>query len=126
MRRTMLKGLSVILLAGVSAGFIVGFVSEPERAAAAATPAAKLTNAQNNAAINKALLIGTAATCTQTRPYHEQSCLRDNRRTGGGAPTARVISSARVISLGYPASAPVKTPLKAPVSKIAKLAGGTR
>ena len=124
MRRTMLKGLSVILLAGVSAGFIVGFVSEPERAAAAATPAAKLTNAQNNAAINKVLLIGTGATCTQTWPYYEQ--LRDNRRTGGGAPTARVISSARVISLGYSASAPVKTPLKAPVSKIAKLAGGTR
>ena len=122
MRRTMLKELSAILLAGVSAGFIVGFVSEPERAAAAATPAAKLTNAQNNAAINKAQLIAAATTCTQTW----QSCLRDNRRTGGGAPTARVISSARVISLSYPASAQVKTPVKAPVSKTAKLAGGTR
>ena len=79
MRTTMLKGLSAILLAGVSAGFIVGFVSEPERAAAAASPAAKLTNAQNNAAINKALLIAAAATCTQTWPYYERSCLRDNR-----------------------------------------------
>ena len=120
MRTTMLKGLSAILLAGVSAGFIVGFVSEPERAAAAASPAAKLTNAQNNAAINKALLIAAAATCTQTWPYYEQSCLRDNRWTGGGA------STARVISLSYPASTPVKTPVKAAVSKFAKLAGGTR
>ena len=112
----MLKGLSAILLAGVSAGFIVGFVTEPERAAAAATPTAKLSNAQNNAAINNALLVAATATCTQTWPYYEQSCLRDNRRTVGGAPTARVIS------LSYPAEAPVKTP----VSKVAKVAGGKR
>lgn len=115
----MLKGLSAILLAGVSAGFIVGFVTEPERAAAAATPAAKLSNAQNNVAINNALLVAATATCTQTWPYYEQSCLRDNRRNGG-APTARVIS------LSDPAQAPVKTPVKALVSKVAKLAGGTR
>ncbi len=111
----MLKGLSAILIAGVSAGFIVGFVSEPERAAAAATPVAKLSNTQNNAAINAALLVAATATCTQTWPYYEQSCLRDNRRTGG-TPTARVIS------LSYPAKAPVKVQ----VSKVAKLAGGTR
>jgi len=115
----MLKGLSAILIAGVSAGFLVGFVAEPERAVAAATPAAKLSNAQNNAAINDALVVAATATCTQTWPYYEQSCLRDNRRTGG-APTARVIS------LNEPAKAPVKTPDKAPVSKVAKLAGGTR
>ena len=110
----MLKGLSAILIAGVSAGFLVGFITDPERAAAAATPA-KLSNTQNNVAINNAV----TATCTQTWPYYEQSCLRDNRRTGG-APTARVIS------LNEPAKAPVKTPVKAPVSKVAKLAGGTR
>ena len=114
----MLKGLSAILIAGVSAGFLVGFITDPERAVAAATPA-KLSNTQNNAAINNALLVAATATCTRTWPYYEQSCLRDNRRTGE-APTARVIS------LNEPAKAPVKTPVKAPVSKVAKLAGGTR
>lgn len=112
----MLKGLSAILLAGVCAGFIVGFVSEPERAAAAATPAAKSRNEQNNAVINGALLVAATASCTQTWPYYEQSCLRDGRRTVGGAPTARVI----------PLSHPDKAAVKAPVSKVAKLAGGTR
>jgi hypothetical protein len=115
----MLKGLSAIVLAGVSAGFIVGFVSEPERAVAAATPGAKLSNAQSNGATAKALLIAATATCTQTWPYYEQSCLRDNRRSGE-APAARVIS------LNDPAKSAVKTPIKAPVSKVAKLAGGTR
>jgi hypothetical protein len=119
----MLKGLSAILLAGVSAGLIVGFVTEPERAVAAATPAAKPNAERNNAVVDRAVLVAVTATCAQTWPYYEQSCLRDNRRAGDAAPTARVIS------LSHPATAPVKAPVpsvKAPVSKVAKLAGGTR
>jgi hypothetical protein len=123
MRTKMLKGLSAILLAGVSAGFIVGFVTEPERAAAAATPAAKPHAERNSALVNRAVLVAATATCAQTWPYYEQSCLRDNRRAGDAGPAARVIS------LSHPATAPVKAqvpPVKAPVSKVAKLAGGTR
>jgi hypothetical protein len=111
----MLKGLSAILLAGVSAGFIVGFVSEPERAAAAVTPAAKPRSEQSNPVVSRAVLVAATATCTQTWPYYEQSCLRENRRTGG-APTARVI----------PLNQPAKAPVETPVSKVAKLAGGAR
>jgi hypothetical protein len=119
----MLKGLSAILLAGVSAGFIVGFVTEPERAVAAATPAAKPHAERNNAVVNRAVLVTPTAACAQTWPYYEQSCLRDSRRAGDAAPAARVIS------LSHSAAAPVKAPVapvKAPVSKVAKLAGGTR
>jgi hypothetical protein len=121
----MLKGLSAILLAGVSAGFIAGFVSEPERATAAVTSAAKPRDAQAGAVINKAVLVTTTATCTQTWPYYEQSCLHDTRRTAG-APAARVIS------LSHPADAPAKvpvSPVKATISKVAnKVAklGGAR
>jgi hypothetical protein len=115
----MLKGLSAILLAGVSAGFIVGFVTEPERAVAAATPAAKPQAERNDAVVNRAVLVAATATCAQTWPYYEQSCLRDKRRAGDAAPAARVISPS------HPVKAPVP-PVKAPVSKVAKLAGGTR
>jgi hypothetical protein len=116
----MLKGLSAILLAGVSASFIVGFIAEPERAVAAATPAAKPQAERNNGMVNRAVPVAATAACAQTWPYYEQSCLRDNRRAGDAAP--------RVISLSHPA-APVKAPVppvKATVSKVAKLAGGTR
>jgi hypothetical protein len=119
----MLKGLSAIALAGVSAGLIVGFVTEPERAVAAATSTAKPQAERNNVVINRAVLIAATASCAQTWPYYEQSCLRDSRRAGDAAPAARVIS------LSHPAAAPVKAPVppvKAPVSKVAKLAGGTR
>jgi hypothetical protein len=121
MRTKMLKGLSAILLAGVSAGFIVGFVTEPERAAAAATPAAKPHAERNGAVVNRAVLVAATGTCAQTWRYYEQSCLRDNRRDAAPA--------ARVISLSHPTTATVKAPVppvKAPVSKVAKLAGGTR
>lgn len=100
----MLKGLSAILAAAVSASIIVGFVPEPEPAAAAAT--------LRPTAINSAPVVVTTSACTQTWPYYEQSCLRDGRQVGRGAPTARVI--------------PSSNPVKAPVSKIAKLAGGSR
>jgi hypothetical protein len=119
----MLKGLSAILLAGVSAGFIVGFVTEPERAAAAATPATKPRNEQTNPVVQRAVLVAATTACTQTWPYYEQSCLRDDRRAGDAAPAARVIS------FSHPAKAPVKppvSPVKTQVSKVAKLAGGTR
>jgi hypothetical protein len=117
----MLKGLSAILLAGVSAGLIVGFVAEPKRAVAAATPAAKPQAQRNNALVTRAVPVVATAACAQTWPYYEQSCLRDNRRDAAPA--------ARVISLSHPTTATVKAPVppvKAPVSKVAKLAGGTR
>ena len=119
----MLKGLSAILLAGVSAGLIVGFVAEPKRAVAAATPAAKPQAQRNNARVTRAVPVVATAACAQTWPYYEQSCLRDNRRAGDAAPAARVIS------LSHPTTATVKAPVppvKARASKVAKLAGGTR
>jgi hypothetical protein len=112
MRIEMLKGLSAILAAAVCAGVIIGFVPQPESAAAAATPRAIPRNEQSNVAINSAPVVATASACTQTWPYYEQSCLRDLRQVGRAAPTARII--------------PSTYPVKAPVSKIARLAGGSR
>ena len=106
----MLKGLSAILAAAVCAGIIVGFVPQPEPAAAATPRPAP--REQSNVAINSAPVVAAASTCTRTWPYYEQSCLRDGRQ----APTARVIPS------GYA----VKAAVSKPVSKIAKLAGGQR
>jgi hypothetical protein len=106
----MLKGLSAILAAAVCAGIIVGFVPQPEPAAAATPRPAP--REQSNVAINSAPVVAAASACTQTWPYYEQSCLRDGRQ----APTARVIPS------GYA----VKAAVSKPVSKIAKLAGGQR
>jgi hypothetical protein len=116
----MLKGLSAILVAAVCAGVVVGFVPPPEPAAAAATPRANPRIEQNAAAINTAPVVAAASACTQTWPYYEQSCLRDSRQLGRGAPTARVIPSS------YPVKAQTSKPVSKPVSKIAKLAGGSR
>ena len=110
----MLKGLSAILAAAVCAGIIVGFVPQPEPAAAA-TPRS-VPREQSDVAINSAPVVTAAFACTQTWPYYEQSCLRDSRQVGRTAPTARVIPS------GYA----VKAAVSKPVSKIAKLAGGQR
>jgi hypothetical protein len=110
----MLKGLSAILAAAVCAGIIVGFVPQPEPAAAAVTPRSA-PRERSNVAINSAPVVAASA-CTQTWPYYEQSCLRDSRQVGRTAPTARVIPS------GYA----VKAAVSKPVSKIAKLAGGQR
>jgi len=107
----MLKGLSAILLAGVSAGLIVGFVAEPKRAVAAATPAAKPQAQRNNALVTRAVPVVATAACAQTWPYYEQSCLRDNRRAGDAAPAARVIS------LSHPTTATVNKP-QFPQSKL--------
>ena len=108
----MLKGLLAISGAAVCAGIIVGFVPPPEPAAAAATPPANPRNELSNAAIKSAPVVATTSACTQTWPYYEQSCLRDSRQAGRAAPTARVVSS--------------NSPVKAPVSKNAKVAGGPR
>jgi hypothetical protein len=107
----MLKGVSVIAAAAVCAGVIVGFIPEPEPAAAAATPRSTPRNEQVNVAAGAPIAVTTSA-CTQTWPYYEQSCLRDNRHVRGGAPSARVI--------------PSTYPVKVPGSKIARLAGGSR
>lgn len=111
----MLKGFSAILVAAVCAGIMVGFVPQPEPAAAAATPRSA-PREQSNVAINSAPVVTAAFACTQTWPYYEQSCLRDSRQVGRTASTARVIPS------GYA----VKAAVSKPVSKIAKLAGGQR
>ena len=111
----MLKGFSAILAAAVCAGIIVGFVPQPEPAAAAATPRQALRE-QSNVAIDSAPVAAAASACTQTWPYYEQSCLRDSRQVGRAAPTARMI----------PSSYPVKAAVSKPVPKIAKLAGGPR
>jgi hypothetical protein len=110
----MLKGLSAILAAAVCAGIIVGFVPQPEPAAAATPRPAP--REQSNVAINSAPVVAAASACTQTWPYYEQSCLRDGRQVSRTAPTARVIPS------GYA----VKATVSKQVSKIAKLAGGQR
>ena len=123
MRTRMLKGISAIAAAAVCAGVVVGFIPEPAPAVAAVTPHSASRNEQGNAVANSVPVVATAPACTQTWPYYEQSCLRDNRQAGGGAPTVRVIPST------YPVKAPVSNvanPGKAPVSKIAKLAGGSR
>lgn len=123
----MLKGLSAITAAAVCAGLIVGFIPEPEPAAAAATARLNPRTEQINAAPTSAPVVAATAACTQTWPYYEQSCLRDGRQAGRGTPTARVIPS------GYPVNAQVSKDQvskaqvsKAQVSKIAKLAGGSR
>jgi hypothetical protein len=107
----MLKGVFAITAAAVCAGVIVGFIPEPEPAAAAATPRSTPRNEQVNVVASAPIAAATSA-CTQTWPYYEQSCLRDSRHVAGGAPTARVIPSTH--------------PVKAPGSKIARLAGGSR
>ena len=84
----MLKGLSAILAAAVCAGIIVGFVPQPEPAAAAATPRSA-PREQSNVAINSAPVVAAASACTQTWPYYEQSCLRDSRQIGGGTDCTR-------------------------------------
>jgi len=106
----MLKGFSAIAAAAVCAGVIVGFIPEPDPAAAAAAP--RSTPREQVNVVASAPIVVTTSACTQTWPYYEQSCLRDSRRLGGRAPTARVI--------------PSTYPVKAPVSKIARLAGGSR
>jgi hypothetical protein len=108
----MLRGLLAISAAAVGAGIIVGFVPQPEPAAAAATPPANPRSEQSNVAIDSAPVVATAFACTRTWPYYKQSCLRDSRQVGRAAPTARII--------------PSSYPVKAPVSKIAKVAGGPR
>jgi hypothetical protein len=106
----MLKGLLAISAAAVCAGIIVGFVPPPEPAAA--TPRANPRNEVSDVAIDSAPVVVAMSACTQTWPYFEQACLRDSRQVDRAAPTARII--------------PSSYPVKAPVSKIAKVAGGPR
>lgn len=121
----MLKGLSAITAAAVCAGLIVGFIPEPD--SAAANP----RNEPINVAPTSAPVVAAASACMQTWPYYEQSCLRDGRQAGREAPTARVIPSSYPVkavskdqvSKGQVSKAQVS---KAQVSKVAKLAGGSR
>jgi hypothetical protein len=99
--------------------------------------AANTRNEQINAAPTSAPVVAATAACTQTWPYYEQSCLRDGRQAGRGAPTARVIpsdypvkaqvSKAQVskaqVSKDHVAKAEAS---KGQISKVAKLAGGSR
>jgi hypothetical protein len=125
-RTKMLKGFSAILAAAACAGVIVGFVPEPDPAAAAAATRSTPRNEQGNAAVNGAPIVVTTFACTQTWPYYEQSCLRDGRQIGGGAPTARVIPSGYQVKAPAARAIPNSHQVKAPVSKIARLAGGSR
>jgi hypothetical protein len=104
----MLKGLAAIIAAAVSAGVVVGLIPEPEPAAAAATS----RPIPRNQAANSAAVVAAMPACVQPWPYYEQSCLRDSRQMGGGASTARVISTSYSV--------------KALVCHIARLAGGSR
>jgi hypothetical protein len=126
MRIEMLKGLSAITAAAVCAGLIVGFIPEPDPAAA------NTRNEQINAAPTSAPVVAATAACTQTWPYYEQSCLRDGRQAGRGTPTARVIPSSYPgkaqaskdqVSKDHVAKAEAS---KGRISKVAKLAGGSR
>ena len=110
----MLEGISAIAAAAICAGVIVGFIPEPDPAAAAASSPSAPRNEKASAVADSAPVVAAASACTQTWPYYEQSCLRDSRQAGGGASTARIVP----ILTSYP--------VKAPVPKIAKLAGGSR
>ena len=77
-------------MAAVCAGIIVGFVPQPEPAAAAARRDARVSRARRD---QQRPVVTAAFACTQTWPYYEQSCLRDSRQVGRTAPTARVIPS---------------------------------
>jgi hypothetical protein len=121
MRIEMLKGLSAITAAAVCAGLIVGFIPEPDPAAA------NTRNEQVNAAPTSAPVVAATAACTQTWPYYEQSCLRDGRQAGRGAPTARVITSSHPVQAQVSKDHVAKAEAsKGQISKVAKLAGGSR
>jgi hypothetical protein len=113
-RTKMLKGIFAIAAAAVCAGAIVGFIPEPDPAAAAVSPRSAPRNEQGSVVAESVPVVAVASACTQTWPYYEQSCLRDSRQAGGSVSTARIVP----ILTSYP--------VKAPVPKIAKLAGGSR
>ncbi len=88
----MFKSILGVVAAAMCAATIVAFVPEPEPATAATTPQGDQHGIQAGLPIAAAPLADAGgATCTQTWPYYERSCLRDSRRPNGEARTARVI-----------------------------------
>ena len=77
--------------AAMAAVFIPGLAALAAGAAQTAT-ADQATTAQNPAAIDR----DRAAACTQSWPYYEPPCLRDDRRPGERPRVVRIIAIERL------------------------------